>query len=230
VDVLVESGAANVGGRMQAVGTTSFGRAVAAVTSSPLGVGPGRFHYLTERAEVETVYLGCWRRQTLVELGGYDSVGLQWAAEDQELNYRLRQTGGRIILDPSIQSWYFPRDTPRALLRQYRNYGVAKASTLAKHRTLPYWRPLAPAALVAVTVLGALLPGRRRLLAPLIVGVWTGIAGAESVRLSADPGVAPHRAFGALVLCHWGYGFGFWSGIWRMVSGKGFDSRPRRGR
>src|SRR5205823_13479484 len=61
-----------------------------------------------------------------------------------ELNYRLRRTGGRILLDPSIRSWYFPRETPRALVRQYFNYGVCKASTLAKHSTLPTWRPLAP--------------------------------------------------------------------------------------
>ncbi|MEI2699824.1 MAG: glycosyltransferase [Microthrixaceae bacterium] len=45
VDLLLESGADNVGGPMRAVGKTDFGRAVAAVTSSPFGVGPGRFHY-----------------------------------------------------------------------------------------------------------------------------------------------------------------------------------------
>ena len=231
VEVLLESGAANVGGRMQAVGTTSFGRAVAAVTSSRIGVGPGRFHYLAERAEVETVYLGCWWRQTLVDVGGYDTENLQWAAEDQELNFRLRRAGGRVLIDPSIHSWYFPRDNPRALLRQYSNYGVAKASTLAKHRTLPYWRPLAPAALVAAAALSLVLPGRWRLRAlALVVGPWSSVAAAESMRLSKDPGVAWHRAFGALAICHWGYGVGFWRGVVRFVSGRGFDARPRRGR
>src|SRR2546421_3753389 len=141
LEVLAETGADNVGGPMRPVGTTRFGRAVAAVTSSPLGVGPGKFHYARERLEVDTVYLGCWRRSTLETLGGYDETDLQWAAEDQELNYRLRRTGGRILLDPSIRSWYFPRETPRALVRQYFNYGVCKASTLAKHSTLPTWRP-----------------------------------------------------------------------------------------
>ena len=67
----------------------------------------------------------------LEDLGGYDESRLQWAAEDQELNFRLRQRGGRIVLDPQIRSWYFPRETAGALARQYRNYGVAKASTLA---------------------------------------------------------------------------------------------------
>ena len=228
VEVLFETGAANVGGPMRPVGTTSFGRAVAAVTSSPFGVGPGRFHYSHRREEVDTVYLGCWRRETLVRLGGYDESTLQWAAEDQELNFRLRRIGGRVLLDPSIRSSYFPRERPRALARQYANYGMAKASTLAKHRTLPSWRPLAPAALVAACVSGA-LAGRRkwRIAVPVLHGVACAGIG---IRLSADPGVAPHRATGALMICHWSYGYGLWNGLARMARGRRFDQRPRGGR
>jgi GT2 family glycosyltransferase len=123
---------------MRPVGKTNFGRAVAAATSSPLRMDPAKFHYGDERAEVDTVHLGFFRRQTLEDLGGYDESQLQWAAEDQELNFRLRQRGGLIVLDPEIRSWYFPRETVRALARQYRNYGVAKASTLAKHGFAAY--------------------------------------------------------------------------------------------
>ena len=224
VEVLEETGADNVGGPMRAVGTTSFGRAVAAVTSSPFGVGPGKFHYSRRREEVDTVYLGCWRRKTLEALEGYDESRLQWAAEDQELNLRLRQRGGRVILDPSIRSSYFPRETPRGLRRQYFNYGVAKASTLAKHRTLPTWRPLAPAALVAATVAGALLGrGGARVAVPALHAVACGVA---AVKVSDDPGVAPHRAFAALQICHWSYGAGFWSGVLRIVRGRRFVTRP----
>jgi len=115
VAVLTESGADNVGGRMRPVGVTAFGWAIAAATSSSVGVGPGRFHYHEgERIEVDTVYLGCWWRSTLEDLGGYDEDSLQWAAEDHELNFRIRRAGGRIVLDPSIRSWYFPRETPGA--------------------------------------------------------------------------------------------------------------------
>jgi len=229
VEVLDASEAANVGGLMVPVGTTSFGRAVAAVTTSPFGVGPGRFHYATGQMDVETVYLGCWRRHTLVEVGGYDEDHLQWAAEDQELNFRLRQTGGRIVLDSSIRSWYFPRANPRALLKQYRNYGLAKASTLAKHKTLPYWRPVAPALLVGATVVAplALRPWWLKVAPPI---AWLAGASVISVKLGRDPGVAPHRALGALAICHWGYGAGLWAGLWRIVSGRPFDQRPKAGR
>ncbi|HEX7132742.1 MAG TPA: glycosyltransferase family 2 protein [Iamia sp.] len=223
--VLAETGAANVGGRMQAVGENRFARAVAAVTSSPLGVGPGKFHYADGRHEVDTVYLGFWRKDTLTALGGYDEETLQWAAEDQELNWRIRRGGGRIVLDSSIRSWYFPRATPRALARQYANYGLAKASTLAKHGGLPTWRPLAPAALVAGTAVlavgGRSLPARVALPA-----AWAGVAGWGALRLGRSPGVAPHRAFATLAICHWSYGWGFWRGVGRIVRGRRFESRP----
>jgi len=227
VEVLEETGAANVGGRMNPVGATAFGRAVAAVTSSPFGIGPGAFHYAIDQREVDTVYLGCWHRSTLVEVGGYDDTSLQWAAEDQELNMRIRARGGRVVLDPSIRSWYFPRQDLGSLWRQYRNYGLCKASTLAKHRILPTWRPLAPAGLVAAALLGLLLRGTSRAVVPVGHAAACGVL---ALRLGRAPGVAPHRAFLALEACHWSYGIGFWSGVGRVVTGRGFDNRPKGGR
>lgn len=228
VGALVRTDAAVVGGPMRAVGITPFGRAVAAVTSSPFGVGPGRFHYSDRVEEVDTVYLGTFRKATVIDAGGYDDENLQWAAEDQELNFRIRRRGGRIVLDPSIRSQYFPRQSPRALARQYHNYGMCKASTLAKHRTLPYWRPVAPAVLVGGSAAwAAFLMGRRRpmsALLPLIAYLMG--ASAVAGRLSGERGVAPHRAFGALTICHWCYGVGLWQGLGRIVTGRPFDSRP----
>jgi GT2 family glycosyltransferase len=224
VEVLCDTDAENVGGTMRPVATTTFAWAVAAVTTSPLGVGPGKFHYGAEREDVDTVYLGCWRRETLEALGGWDEDALQWGAEDHELNLRLRERGGRIVLDPSIRSWYFPRDTPGALWRQYRNYGLGKASTLAKHRTLPTWRPLAPAGLVAVSAVLALRGRRTRVAVPI---VHLAVAAAAARRLAREPGVELRRALVAIEICHWAYGIGFWQGVGRMVTGRRFDSRPR---
>jgi hypothetical protein len=225
VEVLCETGADNAGGPMRPVGTTSFGRAVAAGTMSRFGVGPGRFHYLDRREDVDTVYLGCFWRATLEALGGYDESRLQWAAEDQELNFRIRQRGGRVVLDPSIRSSYFPRETVRGLARQYANYGMAKASTLAKHRSLPSWRPLAPAALVAATAIGLVTQrGWRRLAVPAVHAIAAGVA---SIPLGQDPGVAPHRVVGVFEVCHWSYGLGFWSGVARILRGRTFDTQPQ---
>ena len=225
VDALQEAGVVNAGGPMRALGTTRFGQAVAAVTSSPLGVGPGRFHYSRQREDVDTVYLGSWWRSTLEELGGWDEENLQWGAEDHELNLRTTERGGRIVLDPSIESWYFVRETPRALWRQYFNYGIGKTSTLAKHRRLPTWRPLAPGAFVGASLLLLGFGRRRWLRAALPVGHAVACAVAAR-RFSRQPGVDPARAFVAVEICHWSYGLGFWSGIMRLATGRGYDSRP----
>ena len=227
------TGAVVVGGPMRPTGTTPFGRAVAVVTTSPLGIGPGRFHYSENLEEVETVYLGTFDRRAVLDVGGYDDENLQWAAEDQELNYRLRRAGGRIILDPAIRSVYFPRDTPRALARQYHNYGMCKASTLAKHRTLPYWRPLVPAAMVAFTVLwilAAVVRGRwmRAVLPPLayVLGAM-----GVSLRLARNAeDVSPWPIATALAIIQWTYGVGFLRGLARIATGRPFDTRPRGGR
>ena len=224
VDVLEDTGADNVGGCMTPIGTTSFGRAVAAVTSSPLGIGPGKFHFGAEREEVDTVYLGCWRRETIAALR-FDEEHLQWGAEDDELNLRISQGGGRIVLDPTIRSSYFPRDTPRGLARQYFNYGVGKISVFRKHRRFATWRPLVPAALVLGSVLGFVGGKRwRRVVLPL---AHLSTAAVASVQLSKEPGVAPHRSFAAVVICHWTYGAGFWAGVLRLMTGQPFDARPQ---
>jgi len=232
VSSAIESGAAVVGGPMRPVGTNPFGRAVAAVTTSPLGVGPGRFHYSEVLEEVETVYLGIFDKATVLKVGGYDETELQWAAEDQELNFRIRKTGGRIVLDPRIRSTYFPRNTPRSLARQYHNYGMCKASTLRKHRILPYWRPMAPAIMVLLSVAWVALCVLVGLpvAAPLPFIAYAITALLIGVRMSKSPGVTPHRVAIALTICHWCYGFGFWRGIGRVITFRKFDSRPRGGR
>jgi len=231
VRALTKTGATMVGGRMVPIGTTRFGRAVAAVTSSPFGVGPGRFHYADVAQEVETVYLGCFRKSDVRAVGGYDDTNLQWAAEDQELNFRLRKAGGRIWLDPSIRSVYFPRQTPRALWRQYHNYGLCKASTLKKHRQLPYFRPMIPALMVIGSV--AWIP------LVLLLGAWwlfpapffmyaIGAAIVARKLSQQDPGVSWRNAVYAIVICHWSYGLGINRGFGRILFNRPFETRPVR--
>ncbi len=225
VEVLIDSGADNVGGLMRPQGTTPFGRAVAAVMQSPFGIGPGRFHYSEARSDVDTVYLGCWWRTTLEALGGWDATGIHSAAEDDELNFRIRQGGGRIVLDPTIRSIYTPRESPRRLWRQYQSYGLAKTSTLAKHRMLPYWRPVVPAAFVAASVVAAAAPVRTRWRVAIPVA-HLAFSALVASKLSRQDGVDFPRAVAAIEICHWSYGVGFLAGIARLASGRGFDGSP----
>jgi GT2 family glycosyltransferase len=227
IEVLDETGADDVGGPMRPVGTNRFGRAVAAVTSSKIGMGSGAFHWTREAVETDTVFLGCYRTDLLRTLGGWDSEALQWGAEDHELNFRVTRGGGRIVCDPAIESWYFPRETPRALWRQYRNYGTGKVSTLAKHRRLPTPRPLAPAALVAALAAGTVLTATTGKVRYLVPGaVWAASIAAAAKRFGREPGVDTRSALAVLAICHVGYGVGFWSGTMRRLTGREFDRLP----
>jgi glycosyltransferase involved in cell wall biosynthesis len=227
VEVLLETGADDVGGPMVPRARTRFGRSVAVVTTSKFGMGSGAFHWTRTRRDVDTVYLGTYRTAFLRELGGWDATGLQWAAEDHELNFRITRRGGRIVCDPSIRSWYVPRETPRALWRQYFNYGVGKVSTLAKHRRLPTLRPLAPATLVATGAIGVALAAATRrpvFLAP--IAAWATIASASALNMARKSDASAVDCFVALAICHTAYGVGFWNGCTRVVMGRSWDSLP----
>ena len=97
VEILNKTGAVNVGGVMAAVGTTAFERAVAGAMRSPLGVGASRFHTGGEAGEVDTVYLGAFRREALVAIGGFD--GDDNAANVKYLYYT--SDGGKTWGNPS---------------------------------------------------------------------------------------------------------------------------------
>jgi succinoglycan biosynthesis protein ExoA len=146
LNALSRTGADNVGGRMTPVGDSVFGRAVAAATCSRFGVGGARFHY-SQRAEwVDTVYLGAWRRDLFSRIGNFDEEMVR--NQDDEFNYRLRASGGKILLDPAIKSEYHNRSTPSALWKQYFQYGYWKVRVLQKHPRQMQLRQFAPATLV----------------------------------------------------------------------------------
>ncbi|CAM8640538.1 glycosyltransferase family 2 protein [Candidatus Planktophila dulcis] len=142
VEILNKTGAVNVGGVMAAVGTTPFERAVAGAMRSPLGVGASRFHTGGEAGVVDTVYLGAFRRDALVAIGGFDERFTR--AQDWELNFRLREKGGIVYFDPRLHVTYRPRSTVRALAKQYFEYGRWRRVVSRRHSGTINYRYLAP--------------------------------------------------------------------------------------
>ena len=145
VDVLRRTGADNVGGIMDAQGTTPFERAVAAAMRSRLGVGNSPFHTGGKEGPAETVYLGVFRRSALERVGGYDAHFAR--AQDWELNHRIRESGGLVWFTPDLTVRYRPRDSVADLGRQYFYYGRWRRVVARTHGTISA-RYLAPPALV----------------------------------------------------------------------------------
>jgi hypothetical protein len=166
-ETLAATGAVNVGGIMAAEGETPFQQAVAWAMTSPFGVGSARFHCGGGPGPVDTVYLGVFRRSAIEQAGGYDEAYLR--AEDWELNYRIRQSGGVIWFDPRIRVTYRPRSCPVGLGRQYFQYGRWRRVVSRQHSGTINLRYLAPPAATAAIACGTLagLAG----LAGLAIGV-----------------------------------------------------------
>lgn len=152
VELLAETGAANVGGVMAAEGHTPFEQAVALAYTSPLGLGGARFHVGGGAGPAESVYLGVFRRDVLQQLGGYDERYRR--AQDWELNYRIRQSGGTIWFAPDLSVTYRPRSTWRALARQFYQTGQWRRLVARKHPGTASARYLAPPAAVVACAAG----------------------------------------------------------------------------
>jgi len=131
VEVLKKTGAVNVGGMMAAQGRGLFERAVAAAMRSSLGVGPAKFHTGGNAGEVDTVYLGSFKREALLAIGGFNEKFTR--AQDWELNYRLRANGGKIYFDPRMAVTYRPRRSLTALAKQYFEYGRWRRAVSRTH-------------------------------------------------------------------------------------------------
>ena len=140
--ILRESGAVNVGGVMAAEGVTKFEVAVSRAMRSPLGVGASRFHTGGKAGEVDTVYLGAFRREAINAVGGFDERYTR--AQDWELNHRLRKNGGKIHFDPRLQVTYRPRPNIRKLAKQYFQYGRWRRVVSRSHPGTVNLRYLAP--------------------------------------------------------------------------------------
>ena len=134
----------NVGGIWKIVAreNTWLAQSIAAAASHPLGVGDAKYRYADSAEEVDTVPFGAFRRDYLLKIGGYDESLL--TNEDYELNTRIRQSGGKLWLDPNIQVQYYSRSNLRQLARQYWRYGYWKSVMLSRYPGSLRWRQALP--------------------------------------------------------------------------------------
>jgi len=165
VRVLEETGADNVGGMMKAVGSTPFEKAVAHAYVSPEGLGGTPLHVGGKAGPAETVYLGVFRRDRLLEVGMFDEEIKR--GQDWELNRRIRAAGGVVWFTPELTVEYRPRSSLRKLIRQFVSTGIWRGELTRRFPTANSLRyfvpPLAVVGIIAGTVLG-------------IVGLAAGIA------------------------------------------------------
>lgn len=215
VRILEETGAANVGGRMDAHGETPLEEAIAAAYNSRLGLGGGGFHLEeTPAGPAPTVFLGAFRREALAAIGGFDET--MHRAQDWELNYRLRQAGHLVWFTPELTVLYRPRSSFRSLAKQFWTTGQWRREVARRHPETLSLRYLAPPVAVSglgiglvAGLLGLLLRNRflaAGLLAPAVYVVFLLVATASMKGLSPAARLRLPLVLATMHTC-WGAGF-----------------------
>jgi len=201
-----------VGGPIETIGETDEAAAIALAMSSWFGVGGSAFRTIKDRPLlVETVAFPAYRRATLQRLGPFDEEMVR--NQDDEYNYRLLKSGGRILLSPDIRSRYYSRGSLRSLWRQYYQYGYWKVRVMQKHPRQMRVRQFAPPAFVAgllgSAALGLVLRPFRRLLGA-VLALYLAANVVASLSLGREH--AP-RLLVIHPILHLSYGLGFLVGL-----------------
>lgn len=218
IDRLRRGGTDWVSGPQTIIGSGRVQRAFAAALRTPLGRGGSRRWGPAgegQAAEWELdsgVFTGVWRREKVLEIGGWDERW--WRNQDSEMAARFIERGSRLLCLSEMAARYLPRDSLLGLARQYHGYGYYRAATAARHPDSLRRSALLMPALVCCAL--AALLGPRALRRPARVGVAAyattlGLAGAGAAR-SEEPAVAALVA-PVLAVMHLGTGIGFLRGV-----------------
>jgi len=113
IDTSVKNKADNVGGiwKIMATKNTIINKSIVFASSSIFGAGNAYYRrgYLKKIIEVDTVFGGCYQKKIFEKIGLFNEKLIR--SQDMEFNLRLKKAGGKIILNPEIVSYYYPKST-----------------------------------------------------------------------------------------------------------------------
>ncbi len=207
--LLSEPDAASVGGVISAIAKTRTGKAIAIATSSKFGIGNAQYRYATKRQYVDTVFGGCFFKNNLIKVGGFNEAWVR--NQDYELNHRLRSQIGPIVLEPSIRCQYFCRESISKLSKQYFNYGFWRFNTLLKHPSSISYRQVAPVLLCLSLAASITLITLGHVIGWLIPLIYSSACLAISIKLALDSKQAHLLIYLPIIFAalhiSWGTGF-----------------------
>lgn len=209
-----------VGGFVENVYLNSAGRAIGKAMKSPFGVGNAHYRTGTAVGYVDTVLFGMYPRKLVEEIGPFDPVLVR--NQDDEFNYRVNQSGKKILLDPAIKASYYVRGSLKKLYLQHFQYGYWKVYVNTKHKAITTLRQLAPPLLVFGLLLGWVLGVFLPIFSALYLLLWfvyLALGGILSLR--ASKGVREMQTIWlAFLALHFGYGLGYLKGLIFFYFGK----------
>jgi succinoglycan biosynthesis protein ExoA len=192
---------------------TRRARAISLAVSSALGSGGAAYRHEGQEGprDADTVPFGAFTRDHWRALNGYDPTLL--VVEDGDFNYRTRQAGRRVILDPAIRTEYFPRRRFRTLARQYLRYGWWKAVLLRKHPGAVRLRQIVPFAFVSsllVLAFASAVSGAAKAVLLVLLAVYVGVLLLTALVVAVQAGDLslwiPLALAYMVIQCAWGLG------------------------
>lgn len=118
----------NVGGVAETKSKGFVGNAIAKMLSSRFGVGNSDFRTNGESGYVDTVPFGAFRKEVFEKWGGYDERLTR--NQDNEMNYRIRNNGGKVYLSSDIKLSYYCRDSIKGISNMALKNGMWNVITM----------------------------------------------------------------------------------------------------
>ena len=234
VKYLNELHADNVGGgcRTLPAGPTPLCRSIAAVLSSPFGMGNSYFRIGSDQIrKVDTVPFGCFRRSLFDKIGYFDEELIR--NQDDEFNGRIVKNGGSIYLLPHLVIDYFARDSVRKVWSMFYQYGLFKPLVNKKLGSPATVRQFFPMLFVLGLAIGFLLTPISiwifwlYWLVVLLYWVMAFAIGIQTARREQCPPMAVMMPYLFFVV-HCAYGIGYLRGIINLLFHKDFTVTSRR--
>ncbi len=209
------------GGAVHSLGEDAKSKAIALAFNHPFGAGNARYRYGTEKAYVETINYGMYRKSVVDAVGPVNEDIRR--GEDWEYNYQVTQKFGRMLFDPEIKSYYFSRSNFKALWKRQYDAGKYKLEIIRKFPGSMLFRHVIPfvfAMLFLLMPLFLLTPVPPVIVAGFYLGyaitaLFSGIhmTGWRRIQLL-------QYVIYAFFLIQFSYGLGFAVGILRLLSGR----------
>ena len=131
VHYLDTTDADNVGGVAETEASNFVGKAIARMLSTKFGVGGAEFRLGSGNCYVDTVPFGAFRREVFESLGLFNPKLLR--SEDNDMNSRIRENGGKIWLAEDIRVRYYCRESIGGILKMALQNGNALFFTIREN-------------------------------------------------------------------------------------------------
>jgi len=208
-----------VGGPMETIGESPTAESISIAMSSKFGVGNSSFRTIKDKTMfTDTIPFPAYWREDIIRLGLYDTTLVR--NQDDEFNFRVRASGGKLLMAADIRSKYYSRASLKKLWKQYFEYGLYKVRVMQKHAQQMQVRHFVPAIFISSIII-CLLLGLFWSFAFIILGIilasylMTNIT--FSLLLSHKKGWQHFTILPVVfVILHFSYGLGFLAGLFKF--------------